>query len=115
VEKPAAMLSLNAAYFGTLFNRETGTSVNRYIARIRIRNAENILRSGVCRVTEAAEQCGYSDMCHTSRISYQLRLFQMSDFRTASTLNREMTRSGPWTVTRKEIGHWFSKKEYPAS
>jgi AraC-like DNA-binding protein len=64
VEKLAAMVNLNAAYFGTLFNREMGTSVNHYIARVRIRNAENILRSGAYRVTDAAEQCGYSDMYH---------------------------------------------------
>jgi YesN/AraC family two-component response regulator len=64
VEKLASMVNLNAAYFGTLFSREIGTSVNHYIARIRIRNAENILRSGVYRVTDVAEQCGYSDMYH---------------------------------------------------
>jgi AraC-like DNA-binding protein len=64
VEKLAAMVDLNAAYFGSLFSRETGTSVNHYIARIRIRNAENILRSGAYRVRDVAEQCGYSDMYH---------------------------------------------------
>jgi AraC-like DNA-binding protein len=61
VEKLASMVNLNTAYFGTLFNREIGTSVNHYLARIRIRNAENILRSGSCRITDVAEQCGFSD------------------------------------------------------
>jgi AraC-like DNA-binding protein len=64
VKKLASMVKLNSAYFGTLFNRETGISVNRYIARTRIRNAENILRSGAYKVMEVAEQCGFSDIYH---------------------------------------------------
>jgi AraC-like DNA-binding protein len=64
VEKLASIVSLNSAYFGALFNKETGTSVNHYIAKIRIRNAENILQSGAYKVMEVAEQCGYSDKYH---------------------------------------------------
>jgi YesN/AraC family two-component response regulator len=32
--------------------------------KIRVRNAESLLRSGGCCVSEAAEQCGYSDTYH---------------------------------------------------
>jgi AraC-like DNA-binding protein len=64
VEKLASMVNLNTAYFGNLFKRETGISLNHYIARIRIRNAENILRSGDYKIMNVAEQCGYSDMYH---------------------------------------------------
>jgi AraC-like DNA-binding protein len=64
VKKLASMVNLNTAYFGSLFNREIGISVNHYIARIRIRNAENILRSGVYKIMDVAEQCGYSDIYH---------------------------------------------------
>jgi AraC-like DNA-binding protein len=64
VEKLSSIVSLNSAYFGALFSKETGTSVNHYIAKIRIRNAENILRSGAYKVTDVAEQCGYSDIYH---------------------------------------------------
>jgi AraC-like DNA-binding protein len=52
---------LNHAYFGGLFKQETGDSVHQYIAKIRVRNAESILRTGGYRVSEVAEQCGYSD------------------------------------------------------
>jgi AraC-like DNA-binding protein len=64
VEKLAAIVDLNPAYFGSLFCRETGKSVNQYIATIRIRNAENILQSGGYRVMDVADQCGYSDIYH---------------------------------------------------
>jgi AraC-like DNA-binding protein len=62
VKKLAAQANLNDAYFGSLFKQETGLSINQYVAKIRIRNAENILRSGVYKVKDVAEQCGYKDM-----------------------------------------------------
>jgi AraC-like DNA-binding protein len=55
---------LNSAYFGTLFKQETGETVHQYIAKIRIRNAQNILNAGGFRVCEVAEQCGYRDPYH---------------------------------------------------
>jgi YesN/AraC family two-component response regulator len=64
VKQLAALAGLNTAYFGGLFKRVTGLTVNRYIAMIRIQNAKNLLQSGGCRVSEAAEACGYQDMFH---------------------------------------------------
>jgi AraC-like DNA-binding protein len=64
VKKLAARAKLNPAYFGVLFKRETGFSVPQYIALVRIRNAENLLRSGEYRVKEVAAHCGYSDAYH---------------------------------------------------
>ncbi|MDR1398703.1 MAG: AraC family transcriptional regulator [Treponema sp.] len=64
VEKLAELVNLNAAYFGALFKRETGVSVSRYVANTRVRNAENMLRSGAYRVAEVADLCGYNDMFH---------------------------------------------------
>jgi AraC-like DNA-binding protein len=60
----AGKAKLNTAYFGALFKQETGDSVHQYIAKIRVRNAENILRAGGYRVSEVAEQCGYRDAYH---------------------------------------------------
>jgi AraC-like DNA-binding protein len=60
----AALVNLNPVYFGALFKKETGLPVHRYIARTRVRNAENLLRSGEYKVFEAAERCGYQDVFH---------------------------------------------------
>jgi AraC-like DNA-binding protein len=62
VKDLALDIGLNPAYFGVLFKRVTGFTVNRYIAMTRVRNAKNLLQSGGCRVSEAAEMCGYCDV-----------------------------------------------------
>ncbi|MDR1220574.1 MAG: AraC family transcriptional regulator [Treponema sp.] len=58
------MAGLNSAYFGELFKQETGCTVNRYVTRLRIRKAEQMLRSGEYQVKDAAKQCGYPDIHH---------------------------------------------------
>jgi AraC-like DNA-binding protein len=60
----ALAAGLNPAYFGVLFKRVTGCTVHRYIAMTRVRNAKNLLQSGGCLVSEAAEACGYCDVFH---------------------------------------------------
>jgi AraC-like DNA-binding protein len=57
----AEKAKLNPAYFGALFKQETGETVHQYIAKIRIRNAQNMLSAGGYRVCEVADQCGYCD------------------------------------------------------
>jgi AraC-like DNA-binding protein len=64
VKKMASLVNLNTVYFGSLFKKETGFTVNRYITRVRIRNAETMLRSGMYKVTDVAERCGYTDLSH---------------------------------------------------
>jgi AraC-like DNA-binding protein len=61
VKKMAALFDMNAAYFGELFIRETGTTINKYLTKIRVRNAVSMLRSGTYTVGEAAEQTGFID------------------------------------------------------
>jgi AraC-like DNA-binding protein len=67
VKKLAAMIKLNDVYFDSLFKQETGVSLHQYLIKVRIRNAENMLRSGEYKVSEAAELCGYSDVLHFSK------------------------------------------------
>jgi YesN/AraC family two-component response regulator len=64
VKKMAAMIGLTPVYCGALFKQESGLSMNEYQVRTRIRNAENMLRSGEYKVNEAAEHCGYCDVYH---------------------------------------------------
>lgn len=64
VKNLAALVKLNAVYFGALFRQETGLTVQRYIARTRIRHAENMLQSGAYTVGATAELCGYQDAFH---------------------------------------------------
>jgi AraC-like DNA-binding protein len=64
VKDLALAAGLNPAYFGVLFKRLTGFTVNRYIAVTRVRNAKNLLQSGGYRVSDVAEACGYCDVFH---------------------------------------------------
>lgn len=62
VQKMAEMVALNPVYLGVLFRRQTGVSMNQYITKIRINNAENMLKSGEYTVEETSEHCGFSDV-----------------------------------------------------
>ena len=64
VKEMAKLCSLDPIYFGALFKQETGMTMLQYLAKTRIKYAENFLRSGEYRVNEVAERCGYSDIYH---------------------------------------------------
>jgi len=64
VRSMADMVSLNPTYFGDLFQRTTGTSFNRYLTQIRIKNSEEMLISGEYKVGDVAEACGFTDTSH---------------------------------------------------
>ena len=78
VKKLAFQLGIDTDYFGHLFKRETGMTVNQYITKIRIRNAENMLQSGNYKVQEVAEHCGFSDNFHFYKSFRSLRGFPPS-------------------------------------
>jgi AraC-like DNA-binding protein len=67
VKQMAQMTGLNACYFGTLFKKETGLSLNQYINQTRIKYAKNFLSSGEYKVEEVAAICGFSDTNHFYR------------------------------------------------
>jgi AraC-like DNA-binding protein len=70
VKKMAEMVGLETSYLGVLFKRETGDSLNQYLMKTRIRNAENILRSGEhskIEIGKVAVQCGYEDIYYFSK------------------------------------------------
>jgi AraC-like DNA-binding protein len=62
MKKMALLVELNTVYLGALFKKETGGTLKQYVIKTRVRNAENLLRSGEYTVTEVAELCGYTDM-----------------------------------------------------
>jgi len=64
VKALAEKVNLHEFYFGKLFKKEKGMSVNQYIMQIRVRNAESMLQTGNYKVQEVAELCGFSDVAH---------------------------------------------------
>jgi two-component system response regulator YesN len=64
MQKMANMVGLSSVYLGALFKKKIGVSMNRYLINVRIKNAENMLRSGNYKVGEVVERCGYGDVFH---------------------------------------------------
>lgn len=64
VKEIANLVGLNTVYFGALFKNETGMLLNQYLTQTRINHAEDMLQNGECKVSEAAERCGYKDLSH---------------------------------------------------
>jgi len=74
----AQQVQLNEFYFGRLFKKETGMSVNQYIIEVRVQNAESMLETGNYQVQEVAEHCGFSDVIHFYKSFRALRGFKPS-------------------------------------
>ncbi|HZK27559.1 MAG TPA: AraC family transcriptional regulator [Thermoclostridium sp.] len=68
VKEMANMTNLSPLYFGTLFKQETGLTFRQYLTNIRINQAENLLSSGMYNVSEAASECGFSDVFYFSKV-----------------------------------------------
>jgi AraC-like DNA-binding protein len=79
VKEMADMVGLNEVYFGVLFRQETGMSMNQYVNKFRIQQAEDLLRNANASVEEAAELCGYSDVIHFYRHFKNLRGYPPSE------------------------------------
>jgi len=78
VKELARQINLSEVYFGHLFKRETGMTVHQYMTKIRVHNAENLLQSGACKIHEAAELCGFSDIFHFYKAFKSIRGFAPS-------------------------------------
>lgn len=67
VEQIAAELGLDRRYLSRLFKAETGFSIQEYLIRVRLEEAENLLLRG-CSVKEAAHLAGYEDVSNFSKM-----------------------------------------------
>jgi AraC family transcriptional regulator len=67
VELMAAQLGLNTAHFSRAFKRATGKTPWGFVMGARLERAVRLLRSGES-ATVVAEECGFSDQAHLSRL-----------------------------------------------
>ena len=66
--KLAEIAGLNTVYLGAYFKQVNGCTLKQYINRIRINNAENLLSTGGCSVSEAAMRSGFDDLFYFSKV-----------------------------------------------
>ncbi len=64
----AATLGFTKYYFCHVFNEITGSTVINHLNYIRCKNARKLILSGRCNITEAAGQCGFTNMSYFARI-----------------------------------------------
>lgn len=67
-EQLAELVGLSHSHFRALFKEETGETVLQFRNRLKIARASALLQSGVCNVTEAAYETGFSDVYYFSRL-----------------------------------------------
>lgn len=70
LEQLAGMAYFSPSYYCTLFKRRLGISFNKYLLRLRLARAEELLRLTQYRVYEIAQRTGYSD------VKYFIRVFK---------------------------------------
>ena len=56
------MSGYNAAYFSTMFKKETGITISEYIVQTRMEKAKELLRFTNMSVASICEQVGYADV-----------------------------------------------------
>ena len=77
----AAKVGLSEGYFSRFFKRATGTTPMVYLTRIRIDSAAYLLTSSALTVRAIAQQVGFRDEFHFSRVFKKLKGWSPSRFR----------------------------------
>jgi transcriptional regulator GlxA family with amidase domain len=87
LEEPTDMKSLarvagvSRAYAGTLFHKQTGTTVQNYANALRVRKAQALLSDSSETLAEIAEQCGFDDVFYFSKVFKKHASHSPSSFR----------------------------------
>ena len=71
VERIAQIMNLDRRYLSRLFKEKTGQSIQDYLISVRIEAAQKHLKNGAS-VAEAAQLCGYDDVCNFSKMFKRL-------------------------------------------
>ncbi len=81
LEEVSRRVGFNPSYFSTLFKKETKLNFLEYLADIRVENAKQLLCDTTKTVVEIAEQVGYSDLKHFSKLFKRTTGLTPSEYR----------------------------------
>lgn len=84
-------LGMNAAYLSSLFKQETGISMNSYIQKVRIEEAENLLKYSNESFVEISEELCFSSQSHFISVFRKFRGMTPREYRKKYYNNK-------WTV-----------------
>ena len=74
-------IGFSASYFSTLFKKETGEGFSKYLARIRVDRAKELLRETNMPVTEVCAKVGYNDIKHFTSVFKKITDLNPSQYR----------------------------------
>ena len=63
----ANRVSMNYSYFSTLFKERMGMTFTAYLIKVRMEEAQKLLKDPTLRIHEISEKVGYSNQFHFSR------------------------------------------------
>jgi len=81
LEKVAAAVYLNPVYFSQLFKKVTGTGYKDFVIQFRVDQAKKLLVQSDLKVTDIAEQVGYSDLRHFTQVFRKMVSMTPSEYR----------------------------------
>lgn len=68
LERVAAVVFLNPAYFSLLFKQKTGQGYKDYVTSLRLEQAKTLLTGSDLRIADIAERIGYNDVRHFTQM-----------------------------------------------
>lgn len=80
VEELSKRSGLSPAYFRRLFKQVTGYTPVNYVNRVKIDKAKDLLLSGECNVSEAAEAVGFDNVFYFSRLFKRISAVNPSEY-----------------------------------
>jgi AraC-like DNA-binding protein len=84
IEKLAKICELSTKYFTQIFERSFGIQPKKYIQRLRVEKAKEILVNSNAQISEVAEEAGFSSGYYFSRIFKELCGISPTDYRKTS-------------------------------
>ena len=81
VYKRQEYVGFSVAYFSALFKKETGEGFAKYLTRIRMEEAKNLLRETGVPVSEICEKVGYNDRKHFTHTFHKLTGVNPAEYR----------------------------------
>ena len=81
LEEVSEYVGFSVAYFSALFKKETGEGFAKYLTRIRMEEAKNLLRETGVPVSEICEKVGYNDRKHFTHTFHKLTGVNPAEYR----------------------------------
>ncbi len=82
VRNIAESIGLSEGHLSRLFKSETGTGINHYLTRFRIKKAMDLLKDPQMKIYEVADHVGYTDIAYFSNTFKKLVGISPSDYQT---------------------------------